>query len=81
MTRKQKLVTVHVTTTEIGSHPPTIRPVTGETLEELLLDWKIVQMQGLGPLGHEPERGFAALLLLEEAPRKSGGGSLGFSPD
>ena len=81
MIRKQKLVTVHVTTTEIGSHPPMIRPVTGETIEELLLDWRIVQMQGLGPLGHEPERGFAALLLLEELPREGRGGSLGFSVD
>jgi hypothetical protein len=77
--RRQRLVAVHVTTTQIGSHPPTITPVTGESLEELLLDWRIVQLQGLGSLGREPETGFAALLLLEEIPKPARLGGLGFA--
>lgn len=81
MIRKQRLVAVHVTTTQIGSHPPAITPVTGETLEELLLDWRIVQIQGLGPHGHDAVQGFAALLLLEELPKQNRPGSLGFGLD
>lgn len=77
MIRKQKLVTVRVTTGTDGEEP-TITPLTGEPLDEILKTWRILQMEGLGPQGGG---GYAALLLLEELPAESRGGPLGFSVD
>ncbi len=75
MIRKQRLVTVRVTTGS-AEKEPSITPLTGEPLDELLQGWRILQMEGLGPQGGD---GYAALLLLEELPAESRGGPLGFA--
>jgi hypothetical protein len=77
MIRKQKLLAVRVTTGSVDEEP-SITPLTGEPLEEILQGWRILQMEGLGPQGGD---GYAALLLLEELPAESRGGPLGFSVD
>ncbi|HEX7182965.1 MAG TPA: hypothetical protein VF756_14075 [Thermoanaerobaculia bacterium] len=76
MVKKQRLVAVRVTTSWTGQDEPTITPVSGESLAELLEGWRIVQMEGLGP--QEGGDGYAALLLLEERPQEGRGGPLGF---
>ena len=75
MLKKQRLVAVRVTTSWTEEAEPTITPVGGESLEELLEGWRIVQMEGLGP---QETDGYAALLLLEERPQEGRGGPLGF---
>jgi hypothetical protein len=75
MLKKQRLVAVRVTTSWTEEAAPTITPVSGESLEELLEGWRIVQMEGLGP---QERDGYAALLLLEEKPQEGRGGPLGF---
>jgi len=74
--RKQRLVAVHVTTTPAPG-APTIVPVGGESLEELLELWRVVQIQPLGP-GSGTGETYAALLLLEEASTEPSLGRLGF---
>ena len=75
MKKQQRLVAVRITTTPAPG-APTIVPVDGETLEELLDAWRTVQIQPLGGEGGGPE--YAALLLLEEAPTEASLGRLGF---
>lgn len=77
MTRKQKLLAVRVTTGS-AEEEPSITPLTGEPLDDVLKEWRILQMEGLGPQGGDS---YAALLLLEELPAESRGGPLGFSVD
>jgi hypothetical protein len=76
MKKKQRLVAVRITTTPPTPGAPAIVPVDGETLDELLDSWRIVQIQPLGAEGEGPE--YAALLLLEEAPTEASLGRLGF---
>lgn len=83
MKKRQKLVTVHVTTTPAPGEP-SIVPVGGVSLETLLELWRVVQIQPLGlsqikPLGQGPdETTYVALLLLEEAQDEPSFGRLGF---
>jgi len=72
--KKQKLVTVHVTTAPAPGEP-SIVPVGGETLEALLEQWRVLQIQ---PLGQRTGDTYTALLLLEEAPSEPSLGRLGF---
>ena len=74
MKKKQKLVTVHVTTAPAPGEP-SIVPVDGEPLEMLLEEWRVLQIQ---PLGQGLGDTYAALLLLEEAPSEPSLGRLGF---
>ena len=78
MRKKQRLVAVEVTTAPAPSGAPAIRPVGGESLEEILDAWRIVQIQPLGPDPGGAAETYAALLLLEEAPPEGGLGRLGF---
>lgn len=80
MKRKQRLVAVHVTTTPSAPGTPTIVPVGGETLEELLERWRVVMIQPLGQ-GSGPGETYAALLLLEESETEPSLGRLGFGRD
>jgi hypothetical protein len=73
--KKQKLVTVHVTTTPAPGEP-SIVPVEGDPLEVLLADWRVLQIQPLGQGADEST--YVALLLLEEAKEEPSLGRLGF---
>ncbi|HVT57858.1 MAG TPA: hypothetical protein VHR45_05630 [Thermoanaerobaculia bacterium] len=77
MRKKQRLVAVRVSL-GLGAPGPPIELVGGESLEELLATWRIVQMQRLGEEsgtdGH-----YAALLLLEEAAGEGSAAPLGFA--
>jgi hypothetical protein len=71
MIRKQKLVTVRVTTTD---KTEVMTLADGKPVEDLLTEWRIVGMESLGP----HTGGYTALLLLEELPPENRGGRLGF---
>jgi hypothetical protein len=75
--RKQRLVAVHITTTPATLGEPTIVPVGGESLEELLERWRVAMIQPLGQ-GSGPGETYAALLLLEESEAEPSLGRLGF---
>jgi len=78
MRKKQRLVAVHVSMTPQAPGAPLIRPVdSGESLEQILETFHIVQIQPLGASA-EGDGSYAALLLLEEAPTEAGLGRLGF---
>ena len=72
MIRKQKLVTVRVATTDTTE---VITLADGKPVEDLLIEWRIVGMESLGP----HTGGYTALLLLEELPPENRGGRLGFN--
>jgi hypothetical protein len=74
--KKQRLVAVRITTAPGTTGESAITPVGGESLDEILADWRIVHMLPLGTEGEGPE--YAALLLLEEAPSEASLGRLGF---
>ena len=74
--KKQRLVAVRIQTMPGTTGETAITPVGGESLEEILADWRIAQMLPLGSGAEGPE--YAALLLLEEAPTEASLGRLGF---
>ncbi len=76
MKKKQRLVAVRITTAPDTQGTAAITPIGGESLEEILESWRIVQIQPLGADGSGPE--YAALLLLEESPGEGSLGRLGF---
>ena len=74
--KKQRLVAVQIRIAPGTPGDSVITPIGGESLEEILESWRIVQIQPLGTEGEGPE--YAALLLLEEAPTEASFGRLGF---
>jgi hypothetical protein len=76
MKKKQRLIVVRIHTAQNTQGTPAITTVDGESLEEILESWRIVQIQPLGTEGDDPE--YAALLLLEESPGEASLGRLGF---
>jgi hypothetical protein len=76
MKKKQRLVAVRINIAGNTQGSPAITAVGGESMEEILESWRIVQIQPLGTEGNGPE--YAALLLLEEAPGEGSLGRLGF---
>ena len=86
--KKQRLVAVAVAAGPVQPGEPTIVPLDGGTIEDLMATWRVVHMQ---PLGAQAESGVAsgtlppgsaprhlALLLLEENSEPEGLGRLGF---
>jgi hypothetical protein len=81
--KRQKLVVVQVATAPGDAGVPTIVPVEGGSIEELLAAWRVVQIQPLGPPtagapGGGREGRYFALLLLEELAAEESAGRLGF---
>jgi len=78
--KRQRLAAVQVATGEDGEAAGSIVPLAGGTIEELLADWRVVQMQPLGPVAAAvgPAGRYLALLLLEEAAAEESVGRLGF---
>jgi len=73
--KQQKLVVVQV---DISGAAPAIVPVGGGTLDEILQDWRVVQIQPLSAPASPADHRYHALLLLEEAATDRGLGRLGF---
>lgn len=76
MKKQQRLVAVRITTAPTAPGVPAITTIGGESLDEILESWRIVQIQPLGTEGEGPD--YAALLLLEESPTEASLGRLGF---
>lgn len=74
--KKQRLIAVRIQTAPGTAGEAAITPVGGESLEEILADWRVVQMLPLGMGAEGPE--YSALLLLEEMSSEASLGRLGF---